>query len=63
MGCYQETEKKKKSNPNETIKSNTKISESNSRVNTKLEQIPEEKNETEMRANDEEKRDELNNIE
>ena len=34
--------KKKKINQNETIKSNTKVSESNSRVNTKLEKIPEE---------------------
>ena len=61
MGCYQETDKKKKSKENEALKPNTKITENHSKISTKLDQIPEEKNENDIKASEEEKKDELNN--
>ena len=61
MGCYQETDKKKKNRENETSKPNTKITENHTKISTKLDQIPEEKNENDIKASEEEKKDELNN--
>ena len=49
------------SDKKDTSKPNTKITETHTKISTKLDQIPEEKNENDIKASEEEKKDELNN--
>ena len=63
MGCYQESDKNKKGKQNITSEPDNQITEINIKMNDKLEEIPEEKNENDIKVEDQEKKMELNNEE
>jgi hypothetical protein len=63
MGCYQESDKNKKGKQNITSEPDNQITENNIKNSSKLEEIPEEKNENDIKVEDKENKIELNNEE